>query len=478
MKQVYHQYFEDMPGYVSVQDRDLRILAANQHFKEDFGEWQGRYCYQVYKHQSEICDGCPVEQTFIDGQSHGHEQQIRTLDGRECAVMIYTSPVRDGSGEITAVIKMSTDISHVKRSQTHLRDSQKRYQQLFDRVPCYISIQDQDLNLVEANQRFKEDFGSYLGCKCFEVYKHRTEECLPCPVQQTFSDGKVHSSEEVVTAQTGEQKHVLVYTTPIFDSMGLMTRVMEMSTDITPIRKLQSQLESIGLLIGSVSHGIKGLLNGLDGGMYLVNTGMKKNDQDRIQKGWEMVQRNVNRIRTQVLNILYYTKERTPGLETVSAVELALDIAKLIEPKAEELNVSLQCNLDKDAGDFEVDPEAVRSLLVNLLENALDACRVDKNKQDHLVSFNMIGKEDTVRFEIKDNGIGMDQETKDKAFSLFFSSKGAKGTGLGLFISNNIIKAHGGRIELDSKPQQGTSFKVIIPRQSAEVNKQTTESTN
>src|SRR4030042_224123 len=85
-----------------------------------------------------------------------------------------------------------------------------------------------------------------------------------------------------------------------------------MSTNITPIRELQSQLESIGMLISSVSHNIKGLLTGLDGGMYLVNTGLQKNNQQRIGQGWEMVQRNIERIRGPVMKILYYATKREP----------------------------------------------------------------------------------------------------------------------------------------------------------------------
>ena len=94
--------------------------------------------------------------------------------------------------------------------------------------------------------------------------------------------------------------------------------VMEMSTDITQIRELESQLTSLGLLIGSVSHGLKGLLNGLAGGIYLVNTGFKKEEDDRVEKGWEIVETNVGRIRSMVSDILYYAKEREPNWETVS----------------------------------------------------------------------------------------------------------------------------------------------------------------
>jgi PAS domain S-box-containing protein len=468
MNDIYRKYFVDMPCYLTVQDKDFRIIDANRQFTEDFGNWKGRHCYQMYKQRAEKCEVCPVEQTFRDGKSHSSLEQVSSLDGKETSVIVYTTPIKDDAGKITGVMEMSTDITDVMRRSSQFQSGQQRYRQIFEEVPCYISIQDRDFNIVDVNRRFRDHFGKFLGCKCYEVYKHRNEICIPCPVQQTFEDGEIHSSEEVVTSIDGEQMHVLVYTSPILDSMGMISRVMEMSTDITPIRQLQSQLESIGLLIGSVSHGIKGLLNGLDGGMYLVNTGMKKGDQPRIQKGWEMVERNVNRIRSQVLNILYYTKERQPGYETVSAIDLAKDICKRREAKAVEINVKFECELDENAGDFEVDQAAIRSLLVNLLENALDACRVDKKKSEHVVTFRMNGTSDHVQFEISDNGIGMDQETREKAFSLFFSSKGAKGTGLGLFISNNIIKAHGGRIEFESKLDQGTRFEIMVPRKRVE----------
>ncbi len=464
MQEIYRHYFESMPCYLTVQDRNLKVIDANQKFTKDFGDWNGRFCYHVYKNRSEPCEICPVEQTFRDGQCHSSEEQVTSLDGRQTSVIVYTSPIKDDDGNIVSVLEMSTDITGVKRLQSQYQSSQQRYQQLFNEVPCYVTIQDPELNIVNVNRRFSEDFGNYLGCKCYEVYKHREEECLDCPVQRTFDDGRIHSSEEVVVSKDGEEKNVLVYATPIFDSMGMISRVMEMSTDITPVRELQSQLASIGLLISSVSHGIKGLLNGLDGGMYLVNTGMKKGDDKRLKKGWEMVERNVERIRSQVLNILYYAKERSPNWETLDAPALAEEIVSIMNAKATELDVELKSDIDPSTGQFEADPQAMRSLFLNLLENSLDACRVDTKKEEHQVTFGLKTEADAVRFVISDNGIGMDRETVDKAFSLFFSSKGAKGTGLGLFIANKITRAHGGRIEIESEPAKGASFSVIIPR--------------
>jgi PAS domain S-box-containing protein len=464
MEHPYQMYFEVMPAYLTILDRDLRILEANRRFRTDFGEFEGRYCYQVNRNRSERCEQCPAERTFRDGQRHGIEEQYRNLSGQLVSLLVTTTPIRNEAGEITAVMKMATDITELKLLQNQLRESRERYRQLFEEVPCYISIQDRDLRVVEANRQFREDFGDSLGKKCYQIYMHRPQECVPCTVKQTFQDGQGHQSEEVVTSQKGEQVNVLVSTSPIRNAEGQIQHVIEMSANITQIRELQSQLTSLGLVISSISHGIKGLLTSLDGGIYLVNSGLSKNNPERFKQGWQMVERNIARIRTMVLDLLYYAKDRVPEWEIIPALSIAEEVCEVIRNKALELGVEFKCELDPAAGDFEADPKAIRSLLINLVENALDACRVDQKKKSHEVRLELKGAADHVAFEVSDNGIGMDQETRERAFSLFFSSKRGNGTGLGLFISNRIAHAHGGKIELASELDQGSRLTVKIPR--------------
>lgn len=464
MELSYRQYFESMPCFVTVQDRDLRIITANARFRRSFGDFEGRRCYQVYKQRPEKCEICPVERTFRDGRSHSSEEKVRCLDGREVAVIVYTEPVLDPGGRIAAVMEMSTDITEIKQLQEQLSESRRRYRALFEEVPCYISIQDADLNIVDANRLHRRDFGSFLGCKCYEVYKHRKEECYPCPVRDTFLDGEIHEREEVVTSIGGETMNVLVSTSPIRDGTGKLQYVMEMSTNITQIRRLQSQLASIGMLIGSVSHGIKGLLNGLNGGIYLVNKGLENGDQTRLRQGWEIVLRNVARIRSMVLDILYYAKDRELHYEPLSPGAVIDEVFDLMRDKAGAIGVGLVREVAADAGSLEGDAKALRAMLVNLVENSLDACRVDAKKSGHRVALRASGQSAHVRFEVADNGIGMDRETREKAFTLFFSTKGNEGTGLGLFIANRIACAHGGRITLESERDAGTRFLVDIPR--------------
>jgi PAS domain S-box-containing protein len=460
----YRQIFEAMPCFLSIQDRNFKIIDANDRFRRYFGEYEGRYCYQVYKQRAERCEVCPVARTFRDGERHESEEEIRTLSGDTLSVLVRSKPILNEAGEIIAAMEMSTDITHIKNLQKLLRGSQKRYHTLFDEVPCYISIQDPELNIIEANNAFEEDFGNVLGRKCYEAYKHRSSPCEPCPVQETLDDGLPHTREEIVTARNGRQRNVLVTTAPIREGDGSISGVMEMSADITQVRELGDRLTELGLLIGSVSHSLKGLLNGLSGGMYLVNSGFAKGDEPRVKKGWATVERNVARVKSMVSDILYYAKDRVPSWETLSADDVAEDVMGLMESRARDLGVALKLQLDGEGGEFQGDPQAVRALLANLVENSLDACRLHQTCEGHNVTLRVGGDPEKVRFEVEDDGIGMDQETQEKAFTLFFSSKGT-GTGLGLFISDKIARAHGGEIELLSTPGEGTKFIVSLSRE-------------
>ncbi|RKX22308.1 MAG: hypothetical protein DRP51_02655 [Candidatus Zixiibacteriota bacterium] len=279
---------------------------------------------------------------------------------------------------------------------------------------------------------------------------------------------------------SGEPINVLVHTAPLRNSDGEIEKVIEMSIDITQLRKLQDKLSSVGLLIGSIAHGIKNLLNGLDGGIYLVNTGLKKNNHERIDKGWEIALRNVRRIRSMVMDILYYAKDREPNWEEISTFEMVEDVCKIMKERAENQDIDFSYELDGKVGDFEADKQAIRSMLLNLIENSIDACRIDKNKSEHKLVVRLKGDSSKIIFEIEDNGIGMDRETREKAFSLFFSSKGAGGTGLGLFIANKIAQAHGGSIAVTSEEGKGSHFVVELLRKRPDIkeNEEKSESTS
>ena len=348
--------------------------------------------------------------------------------------------------------------------QDELRATRHKFYQLFEAAPCYITVQDRDLRITESNRLFKNHFGDAGGLSCFGAYKHRDEPCPDCPVLMTFEDGRSHQSETVVTAKDGRRYNVLITTAPVRDADGRITHVMEMSVDITQIRQLQDQLTSLGLLISSVSHGVKGLLTGMDGGIYMLRSGLRKEDTALVEEGMEIVRQMGIRLRKQVLDILYYAKTRELQTETVEVLSFAETVARAVVPKADTAGVEFVRMFDPAPGVMEIDPDVATSALVNILENAVDACHEDIEKPSHQVVFTVKGESASVLFEVQDDGIGMDRETREKMFTLFFSSKGNKGTGLGLFIAHKMVDQHGGHITVDSEPGKGSRFQIRLPR--------------
>jgi len=164
-----------------------------------------------------------------------------------------------------------------------------------------------------------------------------------------------------------------------------------------------------------------------------------------------------------VLDILYYAKDRELTVQDVDLATLVAETCEQLRKKASDLDIDLEVEVADDVGTFPGDAQAMRAMLLNLLENSLDACRSDRQKDSHAIRFAARRAAPWMVIEVQDNGIGMDRETREKAFSLFFSSKGLKGTGLGLFISNKIVDKHGGDVTVDSEPGRGTRFVIRLP---------------
>jgi PAS domain S-box-containing protein len=457
-------YFNEMPCFVAIHNQQLKIVATNQRLSLRLGDLRGQSSHLVYADLKDP-DQSPAAQTFKSGQGQRKRAVIRYKDEQEVPVIVHTAPIRSKNGDVELVVEIIADISEVKKLQDELRNTQQRFEQLFDMVPCYISVQNRDFKLTAANRLFKQDFGDETGSHCYAVYKHRNTPCPNCPVDKTFKDGKSHQAEMVVTAKSGEQANVLIWTAPIRDADGAITQVMEVSTNITQVRKLQDHLSSLGLKISSISHGIKGLLSGLDGGIYMMDTGFAKNNKQRVDEGWDIIKTIVGRIRKLVLDILYFAKERDLRLDHVDILNFAEDVVTTVQPKMRKHGIDFKRVFDPELGKLEVDAGVLGSGLINILENAIDACMDDATKDVHSIRFEIRQEKDHIIFVVADDGIGMDQETRENLFTLFFSSKGSKGTGLGLFITNRIIEQHGGSIKVESEPDKGACFTIALPKE-------------
>ena len=147
----------------------------------------------------------------------------------------------DEMGQLAiAIHQMSQKIA---QKQTALNQQRDEYMDLFQRVPCLITVQDRAFNLLRYNREFAEKFGPKPGEHCYEAYKGRSKKCESCPVEKTFADGRSYSTEETGMDKDGSTKHWIVRSSPIFDENGELVAAMEISLDITERKMLEVELE-------------------------------------------------------------------------------------------------------------------------------------------------------------------------------------------------------------------------------------------
>lgn len=357
------------------------------------------------------------------------------------------------------------NLEHLVKEKTRsLEASEKRYIQLFNESPSLITIQDREFQIIESNNRFKEQFGEESGRCCYQVYKKLAAPCPGCPVDKTFEDGKSHVAEMDVQLKDGRNRKFLVQTSPVTDPGGHIHHVMEMSTDVTMIHELQDHLAALGLHISSISHGIKGLLTGLDGGDYLISTGIEKKDTDLVADGWEIVKEKIDRVRKMVLDILFHSKNRTLDILPEDVFDFIQELIITLDAKMKKFGIVLILNIPKPGTEIPMDKPILLPAFLAILENAIDACVAVKEVRKQLeIKIEVILEKNFMVFKIRDNGKGFSKDFQKEVFSLFHSDKGNKGTGLGLFIAQRAVKQHKGTIHVDSMPGKYTEFTISLP---------------
>jgi signal transduction histidine kinase len=165
-----------------------------------------------------------------------------------------------------------------------------------------------------------------------------------------------------------------------------------------------------------------------------------------------------------VLDVLFSAKERQLSLQTIDVLQFAGDLVSGIETRIRGANIVFNYDLSRCAGRFKVDVDLLRTALINIFENAMEACLENSQEKDYRVDFKAASQKEEVIFEIKDNGPGMPAEAAEAIFSMFHSSKGHKGTGLGMFITDKVVRKHGGTINVMSELNEGTTFVIQLPR--------------
>ena len=221
------------------------------------------------------------------------------------------------------------------------------------------------------------------------------------------------------------------------------------------------RLAMVGQTIAGLAHCVKNILNGIQGGSYMLDLGMSKADENMMKKGWDMVKRNNAFMHGLVLDMLTYAKEREPNYQMTQVNDLVRDVCELMTERSNQNNVELSRELAADLRPIAVDATQIQRCVLNLATNAIDACAGHGTRV--VVSTSLHEDEGEVHIAIADDGCGISEENQKKLFQVFFSTKGSGGTGLGLAVTHKIITEHRGTLDVKSEEGKGTTFTIRLP---------------
>jgi signal transduction histidine kinase len=229
-----------------------------------------------------------------------------------------------------------------------------------------------------------------------------------------------------------------------------------------PEKDLDALLQSQGELIGSIAHDLKGLINGIEGGMYFVASGMKKEKPERIGQGHEMMKRNLDRIRRVVASHLYYVKDREINWNELSIQDMVSSATDSLQEWADHLGVTVEVNAGEGA--LEGDEFAVRSMLVNVLDYALEACERCKKETKVSVAGSAGLSGEWAVFDLRAEGFCMEEESRALALADIYRPRGVDRSHLGLFLANKIARNHQGTLAIEAtKEPPSTRFLIKMP---------------
>jgi two-component system, NtrC family, sensor kinase len=298
-----------------------------------------------------------------------------------------------------------------------------------------------------------------------QKYQIRSAICSPIVFGEHFFGAIYIDSSTQNHAFNREQLALL-------NAIGQHTGLALANADEHLKRVNSERMAAIGETVASLSHSIKNILQGLRGGADVVEIGLHKNDLAIAKNGWGILRRNLDRIASLTINMLAFGRKLQLELELTRLNAIADDCAQLLEKQCQEKGIALIVDADPEMPPIMVDPNLLHQALMNLLTNAIEAVEPNLGVVTVRVAFNESRPDPNVpgamlrpaaTITVIDNGPGVEENKLAWIFEPFNTTKGLKGTGLGLAVTKRIVYEHKGRIRLESTPGVGASFRIILP---------------
>lgn len=475
----YKNLFEQVPCFICVINKDLQIVRQNTCMQDRFKGSIGMHCYEVFKKRTEQCEDCHALDTLTRGASCRKEHCGLTESGEQSNYVSYTTPILDDKGNVIYAMIIAVDIEDRVKLEKELMATKDFQTNLIDNSIHGIVATDEHGKIAIFNRAAEALFGytseDVIGDPSLEKYfpQQFVQRIVDSYLGKEAEIPRVIAQETTILSAEGEQIPVR-FSGFILTENGRTSGSVGFYQDLRTYKKLEREKQAsdrlavVGQTVAGLAHGIKNIIQGLEGGVFVVQSAVEDDDKELLARGWTMVQKNIALVSSLVQDLLSYAKERPPQYEETDVNLLAEEVCALYDIRAQEKSIVIERQFDSQVGALfktYLDQRGIHTCLSNLVANAIDACELDKKDVQHkIVVKTGIDGEGNLVFEVSDNGIGMTDEVKSKIFSSFFSTKGSRGTGLGLLITSKIVMEHGGEMAFESEPGEGTRFVLKIPQ--------------
>ena len=404
-----------------------------------------------------------------------YETIRRRKDGKRILVSVRVSPILDASGAIIGASSVVKDITRRRRTEEALRRRVEELEKLMEVVPAAVLVaHDQQCTHISgnrmANQLLEAKEGENLSAsaKCPRRFfrdgqEQRTEEL---PMQTAVQGIEVRDTELEVELPSGRRINIWGSASPLWDAKGNVRGCVGAFLDVTEHKRAEEalirseKLASVGRMAATVAHEINNPLEAITNCIYLVNINPKLPLD--VKPHLQVAERELQRVA--------HLTRQTLGFYRDNAKPTALDIRSLVDevvelyrPKLKFKEIRLVVKHGRPAKTVVIASE-IRQVISNLLTNAIDASRPQTTIAVRTSQLTLGGCLCT-RVTVADMGTGISPVHRNAIFTPFFTTKAAVGTGLGLWVSSQIVQKHNGSLRLRSAEERGTVFSVFLPAQ-------------
>jgi len=356
------------------------------------------------------------------------------------------------SNQVASAVESARLFEQVARAEAELEN-------IFRSISDMVYITDKDYTIKNINKavadRLGKPAGEIIGEKCYKVFHGMNEPWQECPHHKTVQTMKAYI-EEIEDSYLGGT--FLISVSPIFSTAGEFLGTVHVVRDISELNNLREKLAAaermaaLGEVAARVAHEIRNPLVSVGGFARRLERKLDGN----LKESAAVIVREVGRLESILREILGFVKEARLMKEDVNAGELVNDMLLLMQTELKERDIKLVKNIGETPRIY-IDPNRVREALLNIFNNAVQAAATHGT-----ITVKTYMEAKYAVIEIGDTGPGIEEKDLPFIFNPFYTTK-ASGTGLGLAITNRIIEEHKGKIEVDSVPGKGTTFRVFLP---------------